>query len=528
MQPFASIAETCGISELAKSRAAPYTSLPDHNRAPDATGAHPRKRSEFSYPEGLRPRMSFASPTFLWYFMPAVFLSYWVLPGKWRNALIAFFSLIFYAWGGGAFVLLLLFCIGYNFAAGLVLDSDWSRSRPRTRKTIMIATVSTELAMLAVWKYAAFTSEQFHKLFDQVPVLAIALPIGISFYTFHHLSYVIDVYRNSRPAQRNILQFTMYIGMFPQLVAGPIVRYHEISDQLADTKRNRFDDFVAGFPRFALGLTKKVLIADSVAPIADAVFGADAGALDWRTAWIGALAYTVQIYFDFSGYSDMAIGLARMLGLKFPENFDRPYSAISITDFWRRWHLSLSRWFRDYLYIPLGGNRGGAGQTYRNLIIVFLLTGIWHGANWTFLVWGVFHGGLLIIERLTGLARLEPNRFVIPRRALTLLLVIVGWVFFRAESMSSATAILGVMFTPDLASTSQVLADAGIGMQAIVPLLIGMLSFLLPGSFVAGRYLQSEAPAVAPARVAVSLAAASYAAILVAAGTFSPFLYYQF
>jgi len=472
--------------------------------------------------------VSFASPTFLWYFLPAVLAVYWVLPGRWRNPLIAGCSMIFYAWGGGRFVLLLVGCICYNFAAGLALDSAWCRARPRLRRAILVATVSTELSMLAVWKYVAFASAQLHELFERIPALAVALPIGISFFTFHHLSYVVDVYRGSRPAQRNIVQFAMYIAMFPQLVAGPIVRYHEIADQLGEVRRNRLDDFVAGFPRFALGLTKKVVIADAVAPIVDTVFGADAAALDWRTAWLGALAYTVQIYFDFSGYSDMAIGMARMFGLTFPENFARPYSAVSVTDFWRRWHLSLSRWFRDYLYVPLGGSREGPARTYRNLAVVFVLTGLWHGANWTFLVWGLFHGGLLVIERLTGVARLAADRFVLPRRAVTMLLVIVGWVLFRAESMADATTLLAVMFTPDLAATSLLLADAGIGAQALAPLAVGLASLLLPGSWVTGRFLQSQSRVATPARYAVSLAAASYVAVVVAAGTFSPFLYYQF
>jgi alginate O-acetyltransferase complex protein AlgI len=473
--------------------------------------------------------VSFASPSFLWYFMPAVLALYWVIPARLRNALIATSSLVFYAWGGGRFILLLLACIGYNYAAGRTLDSDWSRARPKVRRAILVGTIVLELGVLAWWKYAAFGSAQMHHLFAAVPVMRIALPIGISFFTFHDLSYIIDVYRGNRPAQRSLVRFTMYIAMFPQLIAGPIVRYHEISEQLAQTARTRLDDFVDGFPRFALGLSKKVIVADSLAPIPNAVFAAPVASLDWRTAWIGAIAYTLQIYFDFSGYSDMAIGLARMFGLRFPENFDRPYAAVSITDFWRRWHMSLSRWFRDYVYFPLGGSRRSAAVTYRNLVIVFVLTGVWHGANWTFLVWGLFHGGLLIAERLTGLAKLDPDRFVVPRRVMTLLLVIVGWVLFRAEDLPQAVHILGRMMVPDLAATSPVLTDAGVSRQSLLVLVTALGAVLLPRRAVLGRYLQDGIGRTAwVARYAVSLAGAGYASILVAAGTFSPFLYYQF
>ena len=249
------------------------------------------------------------------------------------------------------------------------------------------------------------------------------------------MSYIIDVYRKSRRAQKSPVQFVTYIAMFPQLIAGPIVRYHEIADQLPDVRRHRMADFGAGFPRFALGLSKKVIVADSVGPIAGAAFDTSAADLTTATAWIGILAYTVQIYFDFSGYSDMAIGLASMFGFRLPENFNRPYSAHSITDFWRRWHMSLSRWFRDYVYIPLGGNRNGKVSTYRNLMIVFVLVGFWHGAAWTFLIWGLYHGGLLIIERITGYDAAKATGLrLVGQRALTALLVMIGWVFFRCSA----------------------------------------------------------------------------------------------
>lgn len=478
--------------------------------------------------------MSFASPVFLWYFMPATLLAYWLLPRTWRNGLVAVVSLLFYTWGAGAYTFLLLSAIAVNYAAGLAIDSRRFSGRATARRGILVAAVGWDLAILAIWKYAGFASQQVDAIsqtlgLGSTPVVELALPIGISFFTFHHISYVVDVYRRSRDAQRSPVQFVTYIAMFPQLVAGPIVRYHEIAEQLADTKRNRFDDFAAGFPRFAWGLTKKVVIADSIAPVADAAFSVSNGDMTTATAWLGALAYTLQLYFDFSGYSDMAIGLGMMLGFRLPENFDRPYSASSITDFWRRWHMSLSRWFRDYVYIPLGGNRFGTARTYRNLIIIFIATGFWHGANWTFLAWGMYHGVLMLIERAGGWGVVEGSRTTLAaRRALTFLLVVVGWVFFRAVDMTQALTMIEAMFVPSGLALPEAVT-ASLTNTRTTLLVLAMLVVLLPSTFVFGRFLeQTRNRVVSAARCAVSGVAGPYAAVLVAAGTFSPFLYYQF
>jgi alginate O-acetyltransferase complex protein AlgI len=478
--------------------------------------------------------MSFASPVFLWFFMPATLIGYWILPRTWRNGLVAAMSLLFYTWGAGPYTALLLSAIAVNYGAGLLIDAERNTERPGIRRAVLYAAVVWDLAILAIWKYAGFASQQIDALSEALglggsPIVELALPIGISFFTFHHISYVVDVYRRSRPAQRSPVQFVTYIAMFPQLVAGPIVRYHEIAEQLADTKRNRADDFALGFPRFAWGLTKKVVIADTIAPVADAAFATSGGDLTTATAWVGALAYTLQLYFDFSGYSDMAIGLGLMFGFKLPENFDRPYSAVSITDFWRRWHMSLSRWFRDYLYIPLGGNRHGTATTYRNLIIIFVATGFWHGANWTFLVWGAYHGALMLVERATGWSAVEATGpRLLFRRALTFLLVVVGWVFFRAESLGQALGFLRHMFIPSGLELSEAVAGSLTNTRSVV-LLLALLVVLLPGSFVLGRVLEAGRSVRArTARVAVMAVAGPYAAVLVAAGTFSPFLYYQF
>jgi alginate O-acetyltransferase complex protein AlgI len=477
--------------------------------------------------------MSFASPMFLWYFMPAVLGAVLIAPRSWRNGIVAAASLAFYAVGAGPATLLLLACMVVNYVMGPVLEPDDWDLEPRRRRRMLIGVVSFDIAVLLVWKYAGFASSQAAALASftglDLPTVSLTLPIGISFYTFHHISYAVDVYRGERRALRNKVSFVAYIAMFPQLVAGPIVRYREIADQLAQHSNHRLDDIAAGFPRFALGLTKKVVIADSLGPLVDACFATPADQMTTANAWLGALAYTLQLYFDFSGYSDMALGLGRMLGFTLPENFARPYSSASITEFWRRWHMSLSRWFRDYVYIPLGGNRNGARTTYRNLWIVFALVGLWHGANWTFLFWGLYHGTVLVIERRRGwaVAATEPGRRV-ARRALTLLIVMVGWVLFRSPDPGTALVFLQHMVVPDLDGLTDVV-DASLTHQRLAILLLAALVFLLPAQPVSGRYLESVRTRPAHVlRLGVMTAGLAYSALLVATGTFSPFLYYRF
>ncbi|MDU0289017.1 MBOAT family protein [Saccharothrix longispora] len=473
--------------------------------------------------------MSFATPLFLWFFLPVVLAAVLVAPGRRRNVVVAVASLLFYASGAGGTTLLLLGCMVVNYLAGRRLEPD----SPGDRRLVLVGTIALNLGVLLVWKYAGFATQQLHDIAEVVgadlPVLELALPIGISFYTFHHISYVVDVYRGERPALRDPVSFVTYIAMFPQLVAGPIVRFREIADQLPQERTHRWDDVAAGFPRFALGLCKKVIIADSLAPVVDACFATPSDEMTTAVAWLGAIAYTLQLYFDFSGYSDMAIGLGRMLGFRLPENFARPYSSVTATEFWRRWHMSLSRWFRDYVYIPLGGNRGGVLQTYRNLTIVFVLTGFWHGANWTFLVWGLFHGALLVVERRFGWESAPvTTRTRIARRVLTMLLVVIGWVFFRSPDLGTAFTMLGHMVLPDFSGLTEAVGAAATN-QRIVLLLVALAVVALPDHPVTGPYLESSrAKAATAARVSLMTAGVGYAAILVASGTFSPFLYYQF
>lgn len=477
--------------------------------------------------------MVFSSIEFLWFFLPLTLAAYLVVPPRGRNALLVAASLVFYAWGAHALLALFLASIAVNYVAGRVLGRLRDAGREEALRRVKWLAVAVNLGLLFTWKYTAFAVHQLDRVLSAVGAgnvtePRIVLPIGISFFTFHGISYVLDVARGTSRPMRRIVDYAQYMAFFPQLIAGPIVRYHQIEEQIREPppRRDRLSDIADGFPRFALGLSKKVLIADQVAPVVNAVFGAG-GHPNATAAWLGALAYTVQIYFDFSGYSDMAIGMARMFGLRFPENFDRPYSAVSMTDFWRRWHMTLSRWFRDYVYIPLGGSRGATGTTVRNLLFVFFLTGAWHGAAWTFVLWGVYHGVLLVLERVTGVARLPDQRLAVPRRAVTLLLVVCGWVLFRAATLGQAGDVLAGMASLDFGSLAPAI-DQAAGAQQLLALAIGVASCLLPRRFVLGRYVQggwSGAPLLA--RLAV-IAPLPWVAVTIAAGSFSPFLYFQF
>lgn len=483
--------------------------------------------------------MVFSSIEFLFFFLPALLAVYFLSPKPLKNLVLFVGSLVFYMWGGGELVFLLLTSVLGNYVFGLLVY------RPQTRRLGLVLAIVFNVGILFFFKYFNFFVEQIWNipgLFEGEPWFdKIILPIGISFYTFQALSYVIDVERGEKPPARNILDFGLYLVLFPQLIAGPIVKYALVADQLHD-RTHSVDKFNLGAYRFLHGLFKKVVIADSVGAIADAAFNPlYADNLSMAGAWIGLLAYTLQIYFDFSAYSDMAIGLGLMLGFNFPENFNRPYSAVSITDFWRRWHMTLSHWFRDYLYIPLGGSRASEPVVYRNLMIVFLTTGLWHGANWTFILWGIYHGMLLLIERWAGTR--EPQRRIVWHRAVTLLLVMLGWVIFRAENVDTAIAYYRALFDVTNLALNPEVAEA-ITNRGAVTLVLASVVFLLPGSFVAGRWLTRETDteragdyrhqtalrydAVDAYRVALLLPLLVIIAADVISGTFSPFLYFQF
>jgi alginate O-acetyltransferase complex protein AlgI len=472
--------------------------------------------------------MVFSSVTFLFFFLPICLAGYYLLPPRLRNGWLLLSSLVFYTWGGGALVVLLIISTVVDYAMGWIVASGRHRNKRSLIRLGVTGSVLVNLGLLSYFKYANFFVEQLNSLgFGEIAWTSVVLPIGISFFTFQSMSYTIDVSRGRVEHLRNPFDFALYVTLFPQLVAGPIVRFHEISDQI--TKRTlSVERFARGATRFAHGLAKKVLVADAVAPIVDATFGADALSLSSGAAWLGIAAYTIQIYFDFSGYSDMAIGLGNMFGFDFPENFRRPYSAVSMTDFWRRWHITLSNWFRDYLYIPLGGSRVSTGRTMVNLWIVFALVGIWHGANWTFLLWGLYHGAWLVAERLTGQRPTGAAATWAPlRRAIVLLAVMVGWVMFRSPDVGYALDYLGAMFSAGGITPEAV--TSAVDTRALIALGVGAASVLVPGNAVGGLLVTGwqgvRGAAVRFAEVGVMF---PYALIVVASGSFSPFLYYQF
>jgi alginate O-acetyltransferase complex protein AlgI len=391
--------------------------------------------------------MVFSSPIFLFLFLPIVLLVYLTFGRKFRNLILLAASLVFYAWGENIFVLLMLVSIFVNYISGLLIDGSHRRGKSGT--VPLFFAVTANLGLLCFFKYANFLTDNLNILLAklQFPPLVLEevhLPIGISFFTFQALSYVIDVYRRESPAQKNLVNIALYISLFPQLIAGPIVRYHDIANQIANRK-TRINDFSSGVQRFIIGLSKKVLLANVLGRTADYIFSLPPDKIPASLAWLGAVSYTLQIYYDFSGYSDMAIGLGRMFGFQLLENFNYPYISRSIREFWRRWHISLSAWFRDYLYIPLGGNQKGPARTYANLIIVFFLTGLWHGASWTFVAWGLFHGFFLVFERV------RPGKYLLGimpafvQHLYVLLIVTIGWVFFRAETFSHAFSYIRAM-----------------------------------------------------------------------------------
>lgn len=394
--------------------------------------------------------MIFSSIAFLFVFLPALILVYYTVPDqptkRGRNLVFLAFSYLYYLYGAASFLPLLLLSTLGDFGLARLMEADHRRKR-----LWLVLSLVLNLGLLGYFKYANFFVHEMGLLRTYYGMSAptwvdVMLPIGISFFTFQKLSYMIDVYRGETVALRDPLDFALYVAMFPQLIAGPIVRFRTLRDQLRG-RCESWDRFYGGVVRISWGLAKKVIVAETCGRFADTIFALPPALLDTKTAWLGAVAYTLQIYFDFSGYSDMAIGLGLLFGFVLPENFNRPYSALSITDFWRRWHITLGRWFRDYLYIPLGGNRHGATRACLNMTVVFILCGLWHGANWTFLAWGLFHGLFLIIERVSGLRHLAADRWVITRRATTLLIVIVGWVLFRAADFGQAAGYLSTMFT---------------------------------------------------------------------------------
>ena len=456
--------------------------------------------------------MVFSSPIFLFVFLPVTYLGYRLLPGlAWRNAWLTLASLVFFSFGQLPYLTLLLVSVLINYLFGLWLISG------SCRRLAAGLAAAANLLLLGTFKYVDFVISTINSLAGaDLALTGIVLPIGISFYTFQGMSYVIDVYRHPEWGTRNPGKLLLYISFFPQLIAGPIVIYHDVADQI-DRRELTPELTLSGLRRFILGLGKKILLANSTGEVADAVFALSTGELDFRLAWLGAVCYTLQIYFDFSGYSDMAIGLGRLFGFRFLENFNLPYSARSIKEFWRRWHISLSSWFRDYLYIPLGGNRKGRARTNLNKFIVFFATGLWHGANWTFVLWGLWHGLFSTLEETGAI----PRRLTQSRlgHLYTMLVVVLGFTLFRAETLAQAGVMFQAMFTgftllPEHTLTLLALLDAKT---------VCLLALALLFAFGIPQLIWEKAKTVG------GLRRAGGAAVLTLAGaTFNPFIYFQF
>lgn len=388
--------------------------------------------------------MLFSSLTFLFGFLPILLLGYYVVPSrKFKNCILLVFSLLFYAWGEPKYILLMLVTILISYIMGLLINKY--DSKPKVKKLLLTMSIILILAGLIFFKYTNFILENITRVTKaDITFMDIILPIGISFYSFQILSYVIDLYNKKVEVQRNIFSLALYVSLFPQLIAGPIVRYETVEDELKNRKEN-LPDILSGFKRFIVGLSKKIIIANNMGLIADSIFVLNNSNIGTLIMWLGVLAYTLQIYFDFSGYSDMAIGLGKMFGFHFLENFNYPYIAKSITDFWRRWHISLSSWFRDYIYIPLGGNRVSKLKWIRNICVVWLLTDLWHGASWNFVLWGAYFAIILLIEKIFLLKFIEKSPKII-QWLYAMFLIMLGWVIFRCESMELMKNVLSKMF----------------------------------------------------------------------------------
>ena len=465
--------------------------------------------------------MVFSSLVFLLLFFPLVLLLNFSCKSiRSKNICLCLFSLLFYAWGEPLYLFLMILMVVTNYVLALLMDG---RGR-RWRLACLIPAVMIDIGAIAFFKYGDFALVNIEALLGiPTPRIGLPLPIGISFFTFQIMSYTIDVYRGEVPAQRSLLKLTTYVALFPQLVAGPIVRYQTIAQEL-DDREESLPLFAEGLHRFIWGLGKKVIFANSMALLADTVYAPGQGSLPTGILWVGAFAYALQIYFDFSGYSDMASGMGRMFGFHFLENFEHPYCSASITEFWRRWHISLGTWFRDYVYIPLGGNRVRFGRMIFNMLVVWALTGLWHGANWNFILWGLYYFLLLLIEKLLSRRRLEKVPAIL-RRGGTLFLVLLGWVLFRIEDMSELGRVFAGMFCYT-GGTSAYLAghhDALYPLYLLLPACIACLPV--------GAWLQKKLPqhaGVTILRAAADVALFALCVFMLLGSTYNPFIYFRF
>lgn len=468
--------------------------------------------------------MVFSSPVFLFIFLTAVYILYRIIPTTTaKNVMLLIFSIGFYAYGEPKAVVLMFVSIVMNYLFGLAMKKENA-----SRKAVLITSVAANLLMLGIFKYAGFGARLINSLpFTDIPVPDIALPIGISFYTFQAMSYVIDAYKNPKYIQRNLYKLALYITFFPQLVAGPIVKYYDFADQI-DNRSVTPERTAQGIRRFITGLSKKLLIANTMAVTADYIYGLETAELTLPLAWLGAVSYLFQIYFDFSGYSDMAIGLGKMFGFDFRENFNYPYVSQNMQDFWRRWHISVSTWFKQYLYIPLGGNRKGKVRTAFNKLIVFFCTGLWHGASMNFIVWGLINGGFLMLE---SYKIINTEKWLRPfRHIYAMLVTVLAFVFFRAETLGEACRFIGKMFIPSMGSS----ADTALFLSRLTPMYLIMLVMAVIFSMpvikaFSGRLKSEKAAAVCEAvSYGVSLVLLLVCILTLSSTTYNPFIYFRF
>jgi len=468
--------------------------------------------------------MVFSSSIFLFFFLPLVIIGHYLLREKYRVYFLLFASLFFYAWGEPRYVLVMLLSIAINYTFGILIDKAFANKS--LAKTLLVLSIALNLGILFYFKYLDFSLSAINGIFyTGYEYKDIIMPIGISFFTFQGMSYVIDLYWRKVDVQKNPAKLAFFISFFPQLIAGPIVRYIDIRDQI-DRRAVSADNFAAGARRFVIGLAKKVIIANNVGEVVDLIFALPVSETAHATAWLGVICYSFQIYFDFSGYSDMAIGLGKIFGFRFLENFNYPYISKTVTEFWRRWHISLSSWFRDYVYIPLGGNR--KGNVYVNLILVFALTGFWHGADFQFLVWGLWHGLFLLIERLFRMREVQDKKFVPLRYALTMMVVLIGWVFFRSPGLPHALNYLGLMFGLVQPESVGFTVSYYLGPKLIFMLCLAAFAST-PALKLFYNFLKNWGGVVAKQTISVLVLVLLFVCmVFVTASSYNPFIYFRF
>lgn len=464
--------------------------------------------------------MVFSSLIFLWLFLPITFIFYFVIKDKYQNFFLLLVSLFFYAWGEPRYILLLICSIAINWIIGLMIEKYYNK-----RSLLLVIGIILNIGILGYFKYFNFLIDIWNKIAgDTIEATEIVLPIGISFFTFQILSYIIDLYRGQYRAQRNILDLALYISFFPQLIAGPIVKYRDINEQLVERKITE-EKIAAGIRRFIYGLGKKVILSNIIAQCVDTIYGLEYMQLTGVLAWSSAILYTLQIYYDFSGYSDMAIGMGKMFGFDFQENFRYPYLSCSIWEFWQRWHISLGTWFKEYVYIPLGGNRKGIARTYLNLIIVFFLTGLWHGANFTFILWGIYHGIFQIIERM-GFKRFL-DRHKVLAHLYTCIVVVFGWVLFRADNLVQAGVMIKRMLIPWQYTETTLMMGKVFENKTIFIIIVGLLGCgLMQDLF--SRYKFTQKWKNSFAEMVFCCAVFIVCISMLASNTYNPFIYFRF